>query len=238
MMAERENFYWWHIGRRAILNSILKRYLRSNNNSILDVGCGGGGNILFLKKFGSVAGIDPSVDAINFCNNKGFKDLIIGTAGEIPYPNEFFDLATAFDILEHLEDDSVALREMKRIIKPGGLIMVTIPALPFLWSPHDDYLGHKRRYRKRELKEKFRAFGLDVLESSYFIIPTVPVIILRRFLEKVFQSNNQPHSFDITLPKWLNAIMIGWLKIERLCLKISPIPIGSSLYVIAKKSNR
>src|SRR3990167_2263860 len=89
MMAERENFYWWHIGRRAILNSILERRLLKKENLILDVGCGGGGNILFLKNFGLVVGIDASVDAINFCKNKGFKDLIVGTAENIPYSNEF-----------------------------------------------------------------------------------------------------------------------------------------------------
>ena len=237
MMAEKENFYWWHIGRRAILNSILKRCLLKKDNFILDVGCGGGGNILFLKNFGSVSGIDASVDAINFCKNKGFENLIMGTAENIPCPNSFFDLVTAFDVLEHLEDDLIVLKEMKRIIKPGGLMMITVPAFPFLWSPHDNYLGHRRRYRKAALLDQFVQSGLDIIESSYFIIPTVPMIILRRFLEKFFKSKVKAHSFDIILPKWLNSIMIGWLKIETLFLKIFPVPLGSSLYVIAKKSN-
>lgn len=235
-MAKKEGFYWWHVGRRAILNSILKRHLIKKDNLILDVGCGGGGNILFLSNFGSVTGLDASIDAINFCKNKGFKNLILGTAENTSCLGNSFDVVTAFDVLEHLEDDYAALKEMKRITKIGGLIMVTVPALPFLWNPQDDYLTHKRRYKKRLLMEKFATLELDILEASYFIIPTIPAIILRRFLEKVFKPDSQPHSFDIIWPKWLNYILICWLKIEGLLLKILPAPFGSSLYVIAKKS--
>lgn len=233
LMAARENFYWWHIGRRKILESVLGRYLPRSNNQILDVGCGGGGNILFLKKYGEVIGLDPSPDALAFCENKGFKELALSGIAATPYVDNFFDLVTAFDVLEHLPDDIAALKEMVRVSK--GLVMITVPAWPFLWSAHDFYLGHRRRYRKSELINKFKRAGLEVLESSYFITPAVPAVMVRRFLEKVFHLNSQPHSFDIILPRLINNILIIFLRLEKYWLRLSPLPWGSSLYIIAKK---
>lgn len=235
LMAARENFYWWHIGRRKILESALGRYLPRSGNKILDVGCGGGGNILFLNKFGSVVGLDPAEEALVFCKDQGFKDLKLGLAEEIPYNDESFDLVTAFDVLEHLPDDGVALKEMTRVSKK--LIMVTVPAMPFLWSAHDVYLGHRRRYRKKDLVKKFEQASLKIMEASYFITPTAPMIILRRTLERVLRRHNTPHSFDIILPGWLNGALVLFLNLEKQWLKLLPLPWGSSLYIIAQKNN-
>lgn len=232
-MAEKENFHWWFVGKRAILNSVLKRYLNGVDNLILDVGCGSGGNILFLKDFGSVVGIDPAKEALDFCRERGFKELVLGRAESISYPDNHFDLVTAFDVLEHLEQDITALEEMKRVSR--GLVMVSVPAMPFLWNAQDEYLGHRRRYRKKDLIKKLEQVGLKVLESSYFVIPSVPAIIIRRFFEKIFLPNQRPHNFDFILPGPINSIFTAWLKLESLFLRSVPIMFGSSLYIITTK---
>lgn len=235
-LARRENFYWWNIGRRLILNSVLKRHNKAKGGLILDVGCGSGGNILFLKNFGEVVGLDASDKALSFCKNKGFRELVLeDVQNNISYPDNYFNLVSAFDVLEHLPDDIGALEEMSRVCSPGGLIFITVPAWPFLWSPHDEYLGHQRRYTKKKLKEDFVSLGLNVLETSYFVMPAIPFIVTRRYIEKISKKNAQPHSFDMILPSWLNSILIGWLKLERLLLNLFPLAFGSSLYVIARK---
>lgn len=214
------------------MESVLGRYLPRSNNQILDVGCGGGGNILFLKKYGEVIGLDPSPDALAFCGNRGFKELVLSGIEKTSYGDNSFDLVTAFDVLEHLDDDVSAIREMGRISKK--LVMVSVPALPFLWNLQDEYLGHRRRYRKNDLINKFEKAGLDILESSYFITPAVPAIIARRFLEKILGKDKNPHSFNIVLPGFLDALLVCFLRLESMALRFIPLPLGSSLYVIAK----
>lgn len=235
-LASREYFYWWNIGRRLILRSVLGRHIKTNRSLILDVGCGSGGNILFLKNFGPVVGLDASDTALSFCRDKGFQELVLGDAQKnISYSNNHFNVVSAFDVLEHLPDDLGALKEMSRVCSPGGLVFVTVPALPFLWGPHDEYLGHQRRYTKKKLKKDFTRLGLDVLEASYFVMPAIPFIVTRRYLEKISKKNTQSHSFDVILPFWLNSTLIGWLKVERFLLNLFPLAFGSSLYVIARK---
>lgn len=235
-MSQKENFYWWFLGRRYILSSILERYIKKEKSkNILDVGCGSGGNINFLSEFGLVTGLDPSSQAIGLAKDKGFKELIIGEIENADFKNESFDLVTAFDVLEHLDKDALVIKEMARISK--NLVMVSVPAFSFLWNPQDKYLDHKRRYTKKTLVTLFESAGLKVLESSYFVMSAVPAILLRRFIENIFHSKSKSHTFDIILPSPLNYFFVLLLKIESLLLKFFSLPFGSSVYLIAKKDN-
>ena len=142
-LAYREEFYWWHIGRRRILYSILYRFLgHSKNLDILDVGCGSGGNARILGKFGHITGVDTEKEVLFLALEKGINSVIEGKAELLPFSSSKFGLVTIFDVLEHLPNDELAIREAHRILEFGGLLLITVPAFPILWSPHDVYLGH------------------------------------------------------------------------------------------------
>jgi SAM-dependent methyltransferase len=237
IMAEKEAFHWWFVSRRHFFGGILKRYLRprESRQSILDIGCGTGGNLPLLSRFGPVTGLDISDEALRFCQNKGFQKLIKGSAEQMPFPDNSFDLAGCFDVLEHLDNDSAAIGEIQRLLRPGGLALIAVPAFQCLWCPQDEYLHHRRRYSKKELIKKLKSVGLKILASDYFIIPTVPVIILVRFMERLLSRGRRPHSYDFILPRPINAFMIFLMRLEELWRRFLPLPLGSSLYVLVQK---
>ena len=163
-LHEREYIHWWNIGRRRILEAALSRNLKFSptERKVLDVGCGAGGNILFLKKFGNVTGFDISEEALSFSGDKGFSELVLGRAEILPFREGSFDIVSALDCIEHIEDDEAALQEAYRVLKDGGTLLLTVPSHPWLWSRHDEALHHKRRYTKNELQRKVRDAGFGI----------------------------------------------------------------------------
>jgi SAM-dependent methyltransferase len=159
-MYELEGKYWWWVGRRRILRTILNK-LSLGSIVILDVGCGTGANLSCLRDYGTVTGVDISESAIDFCKKRGFNNVVQGDAEKLDFEDNTFDLITALDLLEHL-DDNRALGEFHRVLKPAGYLVVTAPAFDFLWSQHNEALHHKRRYTRGGLR--------NVLESHGFVI--------------------------------------------------------------------
>jgi len=241
LLKDRELFFWWNVGRRRILQDVLKRHFApSFNLKILDVGCGPGGNILFLKDFGKVTGLDASDEALVYAKGLPYHDLVFGSAIHIPFPDYTFDCAAALDVVEHIEDDRRALSEMFRVLKPGGVLLLTVPTYPWMWSLHDEALHHKRRYRKKELHAKIKDVGFLIEEASYFVFPSIPFRASRIFVQKIkkvfgVKENNVPKTDDIILPAFLNNLFIFWLTLERYFMKVFPLPWGSSLLVLGKK---
>lgn len=239
-LFEREEFYWWNIGRREILKSELERHLVSKRGlSILDVGCGAGGNIKILGEFGAVTGLDISEEALKFAKTRGvFKNLVQGNAERLPFPDNTFDLISALDVLEHVPDDQQALREIFRVLKKGGLALITVPAHRWLWSRHDEALHHLRRYTTDELREKLRKAGFRVAEHSHFVVPAIFFLVFQKILRrirKIREAQETIDTYDIILPPWLNRALIGWLFAEKIVIRFIPLPAGSSLFMIAQK---
>lgn len=235
-MAWREKFYWWHVCRRRVLASQLRRFLGGRTDlNILDIGCGTGENILLLKEFGRVTGLDNEARALELAAPRGYDKLVIGRAEEMSFLDRSFDLAVALDVFEHIEDDRGAIREAARVLRPGGFLLITVPAFQFLWSAHDEYLLHKRRYRKSDLIKKCGDVGFAVKRSSYFMMPTVPAVILRRAIEKFISQKKSPHSFDIIPPPTINRLLISVVGIENIMLRFFNLPFGTSIFLIAQK---
>jgi len=239
-LAERETFFWWNVGRRRILEDTLKRYVLSSHLEILDVGCGPGGNILFLKKFGNVTGIDSSEEALSFARTRGFLKIAKSGGENLPFPDRSFDLVSVLDVLEHIEHDTRALTEIFRVLKKNGILLLTVPAYLWMWSAHDEALHHKRRYVRKELHEKIKAAGFSVEYASYFIIPSIPFRALKIAISTIkkllhISVDTTPKTDDVILPAWLNTFFIWWLALEKSYMKFFPIPFGSSLLVVAKK---
>lgn len=238
-MAEFESFYWWHIGRQKIIEKLLWKYLKKGDqNKILDVGCGTGANFKVLSKFGDVEGVDNKKEALDFCQSKGFKNVFLDNARHLNFQDESFNLLTAFDLLEHLEDDEKALSEFHRVLKKDGFLFILVPACPFLWSEHDEALGHQRRYSKSELEKKLKKVGFKIIKKSYAIFFLfLPILIYRLFRKSYqkFRKNKEPKNSYVILPFLFNSLFIKILYLESYLLSLLNLPFGSSLVFLAKK---
>ena len=238
-MQKQEQNYWWHISRRFILQSVLERFFSCHSAvqqspeikiNILDVGCGTGGNLGWLSKFGDVIGIDNSLEAVKFCQKSG--DAKWGKTEQLPFENNSYNLITAFDILEHTQDDSSVLKEWYRVLKPKGYLYITVPAYQWLFSPHDKQLMHYRRYNSSDLLKLLRQADFAPIFASYFFMFTFPILVFQRIIAKIF---------DITpgytkTSKGINNFLIKITNLESTLLQNNSLPFGSSILVLAQKN--
>ncbi|MDD5342447.1 MAG: methyltransferase domain-containing protein [Patescibacteria group bacterium] len=235
-MYELESSYWWHQGRRRIIELLLKKHIPKSSKpvQILDLGCGTGINFEILQKFGIVKGIDSSPAALEFCKKRGFANVELADVEKLELPDNTYDLVTAFDLLEHLGNDEAVLRRIYRILKPGGLVFILAPAYQFLWSGHDEALHHKRRYLLSEMHRKLSRAGFQMKKRSYCItFLSLPMVLYR--LVTSFGANRRPATSYVILPKWLNSFFISLLHLEAYLLKKFNFPFGISILCLAKK---
>ena len=258
-MARLEERYWWFVGRRFIVRSLLQQFWKPNINStqhpslrtshsaltfalrtshpalILDLGCGTGGSFSLLRNFGTVVGLDVSPLALKFAKEKGMKHLVLGSAENLPFADNCFDIVAALDVLEHLEDDRQALREIFRVLKPNGAFVFTVPAFMSLWSVHDIALAHKRRYLWREIHDKVVQAGFRLHCLSYAICPLLPVVFVFRKVQNLLMRGKKPATALIELPSPLNRLLIELLKLEAALIPFVRLPFGVSLVGLAEK---
>src|SRR5215210_1041354 len=187
ILYQVEGSHWWYIGRRRILSSFVKEIcsaVKDHRPKILDVGCGTGANLVMLGEFGEAHGIDISQDALSFCRERGLNNVRHGAAEELPYDDETFDLVTALDVVEHLDDDAAGLKEFRRVLKEDGRILLFVPAFMFLWGVQDDVSHHRRRYTLPELLKVVREAGFEVERATYANITFfLPILLVRKFMQ-------------------------------------------------------
>ncbi len=237
IMDEVEGSHWWFVGRRAILESFLSRIFdnpksKIKNPKILDVGCGTGANLEMLAQFGDAEGVDVSDDALEFCKLKGLKTQK-GLAEKLPYADETFDLVTALDVVEHLDDDLAGLRDMFRVLKRGGKSLIFVPAFMWLWGVQDDISNHRIRYTKKQIVERLRLAGFEIERATYANITFFPPILIGRTLMKL--TGFRPESENNITIGALNGIMGKIFSAERFWLKKASFPFGVSIVIVAKK---
>ncbi|MGI8408846.1 MAG: methyltransferase domain-containing protein [Pyrinomonadaceae bacterium] len=238
IMDEAEGSHWWFVGRRAILESFLKQIIQSPQSKvqspkILDVGCGTGANLEMLAQFGEAEGVDVSDDALEFCRQKGLKAQK-GLAEALPFDDESYNIVTALDVIEHLDDDIAGLKEMFRILRPGGKTLIFVPAFMWLWGVQDDISNHRIRYTKKQIIERLEAAGFEIERATYanwtFFIP----ILAGRKLMKI--TGIKPESENNVNVPALNGIFGKLFGAERIWLKNFDFPFGVSIIVTAKKN--
>src|SRR6266436_6227 len=180
IMYRIEETHWWFAGRRRIISGFVEHIcstLEKRPPHILDVGCGTGANLELLARYGKAEGVDVSPEALAFCRERGLQNVRQGEAEHLPYADDSFDLVTALDVVEHLDDDAAGLREMRRVLRPGGRALLFVPASMFLWGVQDDISHHHRRYTRAELTDAIKRAGLWVERSSYanitFFLPSL-----------------------------------------------------------------
>jgi len=238
IMYQIEGQHWWFAGRRLIIKSFLERIsanFSADRPHILDVGCGTGANLELLGEFGDAEGVDVSTDALAFCRQRGLERVREGEAEKLPYDNSSFDLATGLDVVEHLDDDLAGLREMHRVLKPDGRILVFVPAFMFLWGVQDDISNHRRRYTLKELKEAVTKAGFEVERASYANITFFLPILFGRMLMRI--TGFRPASENNLTIGILNKPLGLLLGAERFLLKHLNLPFGVSAICVARRTD-
>ena len=232
-LYEIEEKLWWYRGRRKVCFDLLDRFLsRGAPRKILDVGCGTGFNLGFLRRYGEPVGLDMSAEALGFCRERGEEDVLLQEADRLPFEDESFELLTAFDVIEHIEDDREALTEWARVLKPGGWMLIYTPALPWLFNDHDRAVHHKRRYMKAELREKITRSGLVIEHISYVNLLLLPFVLLARFIYSFFPGS---HAEMKLTPEPVNSILTLLTYIDAWMVNGPTLPYGMTLVALARK---
>ncbi len=233
-MYELEDRHWWFVGRRAIIWALLERSGVRGPLRLLDAGCGTGRQLVEYGALGEAHGIDPSPGAVQACRNRGLARVREAPIERLPYEDSSFDLILATDVLEHLPDDAVALRELRRVAAPDATILCTVPAFMWLWSDEDTRLHHHRRYRRRELVARVRDTGWEPSLATYYNTLLLPAIAAARTLRRrsagaparsEMERSSGPFTAALAAPLRLEATLLehGWR-----------LPIGVSAGVVAR----
>ncbi|MGA0607958.1 class I SAM-dependent methyltransferase [Phenylobacterium sp. VNQ135] len=233
-LREIEQDHWWFTGRRAVLTAELARLRLPNAARLLEVGCGAGGNLAMLKAFGEVCAVEPDGPSREYAAARGLADVREGwlPAG-IPDFGGPFDLACAFDVVEHVDDDAGAVAAMAAQLKPGGKLIVTVPAYAWMWSAHDAAHHHKRRYVRGEVRRLIDRAGLNVRRITHFNTLLFPPIAAIRLAKAALK---QEGGDDEALPSPpVNRLLGGLLGAERGLLAVTDLPFGVSILAVAEK---
>jgi SAM-dependent methyltransferase len=232
-MAGFEEWYWWHRGRQTIVRRILQRYAPPRAR-ILDVGCGTGATTSQLSDFGHVSGIDMGPAALRHARARGLA-VARASAEKLPVREAALDVVVALDVIEHLDDDRLALREILRVLRPGGILLATVPAYSFLWSSHDEALGHRRRYLRPQLRERVRSAGFEITLCSYLMGSILPIAIAVRLAERVMRRDSPAKSGYPILPRPLNDLLARVVGLGGILAPIVSLPFGLSIMVVARR---
>lgn len=232
-MEKNESKHFWFIGRREIIKKILSKHIKKRkDNKILEIGVGTGGNIQILSEYGEYFGIESSMVAKEILKHKNKnKNIIYGFYPEKKY-KEKFDIITLFDVLEHIEEDETALKSIYDNLSENGKLIITVPAFNFLWSNHDVIHHHKRRYNKKELKEKIEKAGFTISKISYFNFFLFPLVLITRLIKKVLKLELKEEEISSNI---VNNILKKIFLLETKIINNFNLPFGSSIIVVCKK---
>jgi SAM-dependent methyltransferase len=230
---QAEDRHWWYRGRRSVLDRVIADLRLPARAEILDAGCGSGRNMIDLARHGAVTGVELSQTSVELARKREAGEVIEGSVLEMPFAAGHFDLAASLDVIEHLEDDLAALRELRRVVKPGGTLLVTVPAYQWLWSGHDVVNHHYRRYTRRTLQRVGEQAGWQQARTTYFNSLLLPAAILLRVLDR-FNRKTTESSLDL----WVPPAPLNWLLERPLALEAAMIgrggriPAGLSLLAV------
>lgn len=236
-MADFEKDYWWHSGKWYLIKRLIWKYFPGRTDlNILEIGCGTGEITKNLEAYGKVVGLDISPEALEICRANGVTNVVLGDINSVDLLayHEKFDLVLALDVLEHIQDDVLAMKRVKDMLKKDGLFFINVPAHKFLWSEHDEALHHKRRYHSFELLSKLKDAGYKVLKKSFFVSAVFPVIVLFRAWNNFFGRSAYPRTSYVILSKPLNDLMKNVLKVEARLVENFSLPIGVTITVVAQ----
>ena len=229
-MAEIEDRHWWFRARRQIVASVISDLRLPSTVKILEVGCGTGGNLRMLSRFGDVSALemDDAARAIAQSKAGSLIEIRAGHCPEnIPYEPASFDVICMLDVLEHVERDAETLVAIGKLLKPGGTVVLTVPAYQWMFGPHDEFLHHKRRYASSGLRKLVVSAGLTVRRLTYFNTVLFPIAAIVRLKSRLMPA--QVRQNETTPPKVLNWILQSVFSSERHFISRMNFPFGLSL---------
>lgn len=239
--AKLEENHFWFQGRRNIFFDLLDRAVGDRRDlDILEIGCGAGGMLGPLSRYGEVTGMDIAHDYMQYCQSRGYRRVVTGSGYELPFADASFDLVALFDVIEHIPDDRRVLAEARRVLRPGGHVFLSVPAYGFLYSQNDRVAHHLRRYTAKGLRAVIDSAGLRAQKLSYFntflfplILPAIMVLKAKeRFVGLPDGQTNLSHQFAGPVNSAFGAIM----RSEKFLLRHIEFPFGHSLLAMASKA--
>jgi SAM-dependent methyltransferase len=233
-MFEAEERQWWYEGMRRITLRLLAPALPAGGSlRLLDAGCGTGHNVRFLSRFGRAVGVDLSAEAIGFCR-ENHAPAVQGSVLSLPFADASFDVVTSFDVLYHrwVEDDRAAVAELVRVVRPGGVLLVRVPALKMLWGAHDEAVHSRHRYTRGEVVALLRGAGLDVLRATYANSFLFPLLATRRTLDRMLHREGSDVGF---LPAPLEHAFRALLTLESRIVPFATLPVGASVMAVGRR---
>jgi SAM-dependent methyltransferase len=234
VMADHVDDHWWYAARRQLLAEVLVGRVPAGSVAV-DVGCGAGGSLAVLSQLGAgvVVGTDLVPEALaNAAPRLGSASLAASRAEQLPLRSDGADVLVSLDVIEHLDDDVAALAEYRRVLRRGGALVVSVPAYPSLWSSHDEWAGHRRRYQQKTLVAALDRAGFEVERATHvfsFLVP--PALVLRRTPLRRFVSGNDD---DASASPLVSKVLGGAARAERAVLRrTGRLPVGLSLLAVA-----
>ncbi len=233
-MMDGNDRHWWYRGRRRIVNAVLEGLEIGQDAELLDAGCGSGRQLDELARYGGVHGIELNPLGVASSHKRGYDDVQVSAVEEMPFEDASFDVATCLDVIEHTPDDVRSLAELRRVTKPGGALIVTVPAYQALWSRHDVVNRHFRRYRRKTLREAALTAGWRVEYDTHFnSLYLAPAALVRLALRTVPEA--QQRSELALTPSSLDSLLELPLRAEAALIRRgASLPAGLSLLAVLR----
>jgi len=231
-MYRLEDRHWWFVGKRLLVRALLKDALAQPDLRILDVGCGTGGLLAHLHTGTGAAtravGVDRSEAALGFCGRRGLRSVACAETTQLPFRASTFDVVLLLDVLEHVPDEAALLAEIRRVLRPGGTALISVPAYQWLWSGHDDVLHHLRRYTAARLERLLGPGGFRVSRLTYTNVALLfPAIVVRAVLPRVGLRPREGTDFQEHAP-WVNRFLLRLYRAEATLHRYVTFPFGLS----------
>lgn len=233
-----EQRHWWYVGMLRNSLRLLERFLPDRRPlRLLDAGCGTGGALLALQRFGRVSGFDYSPLALGFCRRRGLAATAQASVTNVPFASGSADVVTSFEVLYHaaVADDTQAIREFARVLRPGGILLLRLPAFEWLRSSHDAMVHTRHRYTSAEVRQKLAAAGLEPLRVTYANTLLFPLVVGVRLLQRLIGRRHAKSSDVQETSPLVNRVLLGLLAVEGALLSVTDLPFGLTVLAIARK---